>query len=500
MAAAAASAVAGQASVSASTHTAPPHRGSPADPFSPAYRHAYRQGVVPFVASLARMRAWAGPPRSGAMAISSSELRYGGGTNGIGVTIGDERVYLVFWGSQWGTAAKDGSGNLTLAHDPSGQAPYLQRLFKGLGTGGESWSGVATQFCQGVPAGATSCPASNTQHVAYPTGGALAGVWADESAAAPNRATGHQLGVVAVTAAAHFGNTTAASNRNAQYVILSPTGTHPDGFNTPSGDFCGWHDWNGDSTLPGGPVSSPYGHIAFSNLPYLTDAGRSCGENFVNSGRAGLLDGVSIVNGHEYAETITDQNPSGGWTDASGDETADLCQWNTGPGARTANLTLMTGTFAMQPLWVNGTGSAGGTCEFSHAIVRNGGGGGGGGSGGRGNTVTVTNPGAQRTQRYAGVSLHVQAADSASGQTLSYSAAGLPPGLVIGQTTGTIAGRPIQMGVYSVTVTATDSTGTTGSASFTWTVSANVALLARLLAIYQAGPPFTDRLIRAGGG
>ena len=126
-------------------------------------------------------------------------------------------------------------------------------------------------------------------------------------------------------AAAHFGNTTAASNRNAQYVILSPTGTHPDGFNTPSGDFCGWHDWNGDPTLPGGPVTSPYGHIAFSNLPYITDAGRACGENFVNSGKAGLLDGVSIVNGHEYAETITDQNPSGGWTTVERRRDRRLC-------------------------------------------------------------------------------------------------------------------------------------------------------------------------------
>lgn len=479
-AASAASVVAGHQGVAGPTHarTGPAHGRSVADPFSPAYKHAYRQGVVPFMASLARMRAWAGPPRSGARAITSSKLRYGGGTDGIGVTTGHEKVYLVFWGSQWGTAGKDGSGNVTLAGDRSHEVPLLQRLFKGLGTGGETWSGVATQFCQGVPAGATSCPASDNQHVAYPSGGALAGVWADERAAAPGRATGHQIGVEAVTAAAHFGNITAASNRNAQYVILSPTGTHPDGFNTPSGDFCGWHDWNGDSTLPGGPVSSPYGHIAFSNLPYITDAGRACGENFVNSGMAGLLDGVSIVNGHEYAETITDQNPTGGWTDPSGDETADLCQWNTGPGATTANLTLTTGTFAMQPLWVNGTGRAGGTCELTHAVVGNGGGTGGG------NTVEVTNPGAQRAQRYAAVSLHIQAADSASGQTLSYSAAGLPPGLLIRPSTGTIIGRPSWMGVYSVTVTVTDTTGATGSVTFSWTVSAGVGLLARLLASF----------------
>jgi hypothetical protein len=124
--------------------------------------------------------------------------------------------------------------------------------------------------------------------------------------------------VVAVAAATHFGNTTAASNRNAQYVILSPRGTTPDGFNTSSGNFCAWHDWNGDSTLSGGAVSSSVGDVAFTNMPYVTDAGSSCGAGFVNSGSAGAADGVTMVEGHEYAETVTDQNPAGGWTDSTG--------------------------------------------------------------------------------------------------------------------------------------------------------------------------------------
>jgi hypothetical protein len=48
---------------------------------------------------------------------------------------------------------------------------------------------------------------------------------AEESTASPSQATGHQLDVEAVNAAAHFGNTTAAANRDAQYVIISPHGT-----------------------------------------------------------------------------------------------------------------------------------------------------------------------------------------------------------------------------------------------------------------------------------
>ncbi len=298
------------------------HPASVVNPYSPAYHHAYRHGVVPTISQQKLMKRWA---RNHPMNASANNLNYGGGIDGIGVTTGSERVYMVFYGSQWGTQGTNSNGDVTLSGDPSGQAPYQQELYKGIGTGGELWSGVMTQFCQGVAAGSQTCPASNTQHVAYPAapGGVLAGVWVDESTASPSQATGHQLGVEAVNAASHFGNTTAASNRNAQYIIVSPHNTHPDGYNTPTGQFCAWHDWNGDTTLSGGAVSSSFGDIAFTNSPYITDMGASCGANFVNSN--GPLDGVSIVNGHEYAETITDQNPAGGWTDTSGNENADKC-------------------------------------------------------------------------------------------------------------------------------------------------------------------------------
>jgi serine protease len=198
--------------------------------------------------------------------------------------------------------------------------------------------------------------------VGYPTGGALAGVWVDNSAPAPSQATQAQLGQEAVNAAAHFGNTTATSNRNAQYAILSPTGTHPDGYNTASSTWCAWHDWTGDVG-----VSSPYGGIAFSNDPYITDTGSSCGENFVNSGSAGLNDGFTIVYGHEYAETITDQFPAGGWTDFQGQENGDKCAWiSSGQGA-SQNITLSTGTFPVQSTWANDFNGGKGGCEITHS-------------------------------------------------------------------------------------------------------------------------------------
>jgi Putative Ig domain len=437
------------------------HPASVVNPYSPAYHHAYRHGVVPTISRLRLMKRWA---RNHPMNASANNLNYGGGIDGIGVTTGPEKVYVVFYGSQWGTQSTNSNGDVTLSGDPSGQAPYQQELYKGLGTGGELWSGVMTQYCDGVTAGSQTCPASNTQHVAYPTGGALAGVWVDESTASPSQATGHQLGVEAVNAAAHFGNTTAASNRDAQYIIVSPTGTHPDGYNTPSGQFCAWHDYNGDSTLSGGAVTSPYGDIAFTNSPYITDMGASCGQNFVNGGSAGTLDGVSIVNGHEYAETITDQNPPGGWTDSSGAENGDKCAWIT-PGTSGGSFDLSTGhgTFAMQTTWGNDGAGGAGACQASHAIVTNG--------GGTGNTVTVTNPGNQTGTVGTAVSLQIHATDSASGQTLTYSATGLPAGLSINSSTGLISGTPTTAGTSSVTVTAKDTTNASGSASFTWTIN-----------------------------
>jgi subtilase family serine protease len=88
-----------------------------------------------------------------------------------------------------------------------------------------------------------------------------------------------------------------------------------------------------------------------------------------------------------------------------------------------------------------------------------------------GNTVTVTNPGNQTGTVGTAVSLQIHATDSASGQTLTYSATGLPAGLSINSSTGLISGTPTTAATSNVTVTATDTTGASGSASFTWTIS-----------------------------
>jgi PKD repeat protein len=361
------------------------------NPYSPRKDHHYRYGVIGTRETHEKMRMWSSanhPIHPGvstgklkgaeaaaaalAAATASNTLSFNGGINGVGVTSGTPRVYLVFWGSQWGTVGTDSTGNVTLSGDPKGAAPYLQKLFKGLGTNNELWSGTMTQYCDGplVTLGSTSCPAG-APRVGYPTGGALAGVWVDTSSAAPAAATAAQIASEAVNAAGHFGNTTSASNRYVQYIIVSPTGTKPDGFNTPTGGFCAWHDFTGDTGLATAGLTA-YGNIAFTNMPYVTDAGASCGQSFVST----ALDGFSIVAGHEYAETVTDQFPGGGWINNTGStsngmENGDECSWiSSGQGA-SAMVNFSTGSFAMQSTWSNDTNR----CDLSHPIVASAGGG-----------------------------------------------------------------------------------------------------------------------------
>ncbi len=94
------------------------------------------------------------------------------------------------------------------------------------------------------------------------------------------------------------------------------------------------------------------------------------------------------------------------------------------------------------------------------------------------NTVTVTNPGSQSDVSGSAIStLADSATDSSSVATItSWSATGLPAGLSINSSTGAITGTPTTAGSYTPTVTATDSAGSTGSASFSWTITNTVTV------------------------
>jgi serine protease len=266
-----------------------------------------------------------------------SNLSYHGGTNGVGVETGPDKVYLVYWGSQWNN------------NDPSGEAAIQQKFFNGVG--GSNWNNSVTQYCEGVSSGTVFCNGAGT--AATNPSGLLAGVWYDNASAAPSKPGQSNLASEAINAAAHFGNTSASSNTTVQYVINTATGNNASGFGT---QYCAWHS----------STSSSYGNIAYTNMPYITDAGASCGANFVNSGSAGLTDGITIVGGHEFAETETDIYPSTGWLDGTGSENGDKCAWiSSGQGAA-ADITLSTGTFAVQSLWSNAFNSGAGGCVLSY--------------------------------------------------------------------------------------------------------------------------------------
>jgi hypothetical protein len=370
----------GAAAMASPTSSAAATTASAANPYSPQYGHPYRHGALPTIAQQAKMKAWdTGHPATAATtaATGPETLSYGGGIDGTGVMSGAKaQVYLVFYGSQWGTQSTDGNGNARFSGDPNSVAGAAQQMFKGIGTNGELWSADLTQWCDGagVAAGAVACPAglAASQYVPYQSGGVLAGVWYDNSGPEPQTASGHQLGVEALAAAHHFGNTTAASNRHAYYVVMSPTGTDPDYY---QGSYCAWHDYNRDSTLDGGAVSSDVGDFSFSNQPYNTDSGAGCGVGFINS--PGTLDGYPMTLGHEWHETLSDQNPAGGWTNHTGSsyngqENSDECAWlRPGTTGGAANISFGSfGTYAEQASWSNDTNS----CAISHPIVTHGGG------------------------------------------------------------------------------------------------------------------------------
>lgn len=225
---------------------------------------------------------YAHPPASGA-------LSYHGG-----LVTTPPQLYVVYWG--W-------------TSDPQKVRPYLNKYLKGIG--GSSWLGTVTQYYS-----------KSQGNIANPTS-QLAGTWNDTSAI-PTSPTDGQIQAEADKLAAHFGGV----NTNASYVVATAHDHNTAGFGS---SFCAYH----------GITTS---HVAYTNLPYMPDAGPNCGANIVKAEN----DGVSIVEGHEYAETITDPGLNAWWDSASGEEIGDLCAWT--------DITVIkfaTGSFAVQPLWSN---------------------------------------------------------------------------------------------------------------------------------------------------
>ncbi len=213
------------------------------------------------------------------------------------------QIYVVFWGF---TAA---------GSDPYGEQTYLTNFLTGVG--GSGWLNTVTQYYQ-KKSGVTTYIANST--------GQLVNTWVD-TASIPAHPTDSQVQAEAKRAAAHFGYFSA----NASYVVATSHHHNTGGFGT---SWCAYH----------GGVSYNGSVLSYTNLPYISDAGGSCGEGSVN--HPGTLDGVSIVEGHELAESQTDPSPGSGWTSASGSEIGDLCAWQ-----NLQNFTFSSGSFPIQPLY-----------------------------------------------------------------------------------------------------------------------------------------------------
>jgi Divergent InlB B-repeat domain len=238
-------------------------------------------------------------------------------------------VYVLFWGPTWSTDSGE-----------QASANYLESFCQGLGVQPEdAWSTTMSQYGDG------------SGHPGF-SGTVCHGFFQDTSTP-PHGVDQAQLAAEADAFASSQG---IADLTDAQIVIATQSGTCPSGFYAPScggsGAYCAWHS---NSNEP------------YTNLPYLLDAGASCGEDFVNSN--GTQDGFSIVEGHEYAETVTDPYPYSGWVDLadfSGGEIGDKCAWN----SLSSDVNLSTGDFAMQPLYSNSAyTNSGSGCVMATTIM-----------------------------------------------------------------------------------------------------------------------------------
>jgi hypothetical protein len=236
------------------------------------------------------------------------------------------------------------------------------------------------------------------------------------------------------------------------------------------------------------PSSYPYSHT--SNLFDVTSgANGSCGGTYLCTAETGYdgptglgtPDGTAAFTSGSTANTVTVTNPGNqtgtvgtaaslqiSATDSASGQTLTYSATGLPAGLSINSSTgLITGTPTTATTYsvtvkATDTTGASGSASFTWTISAAG-----------VNTVTVTNPGSQTGTVGTAVSLQIHATDSASGQTLTYSATGLPAGLSINSSTGLITGTPTTATTYSVTVTATDTTGAHGSATFTWVISSS---------------------------
>ncbi|MBS2961451.1 hypothetical protein KGA66_00235 [Actinocrinis puniceicyclus] len=326
-------------------------------------RHRISTGAVGLAATAAALAAFAVPAQAATStghkaalvasahqhvaakaASGSGLLAYGGGT-----VVTSPKIYIVYWGNQWGTGS-------TVTSDPSREAALQLSFFQHAYGSGDTYFTSQTQYCEGVSVGTTQCGSSGT-HVGHPSSNPVAGTWLDSASSAPKRPSDSQLAAEAKRAASHFG----VSGDNIQIIVDSPHGVVPSGFKT---QYCAWHDVT---------ASSSGADVPYTNFPYITDAGSGCGANFVatSNGVSGSTEGVTIVGGHEYAETLTDPQAGSGWLDNAGYETGDKCAWISSGQGKSAIIGMNGAYFAVQSEFSNNYNGGAGNCVTYYTSATN---------------------------------------------------------------------------------------------------------------------------------
>ncbi len=222
------------------------------------------------------------------------------------------KVYIVFWGYK-------------TYGDPDKVAKLLQTYSKHMG--GSSHNNIYTQYYEKT--------GSTTTYITNPKK-QLGGVWYDDTNAVPAHPTDAQVAAESLQLVAKVGY-----DANASYVVATPTQHSSTGFGT---QWCAYHS----ATMSNNQL------VSYTNLPYMPDAGTSCGSDFTTppSDETSTDEGVTIVEGHEYGESVTDPNPPTGWYNNAEGEIGDICAWTDIQNDKFGKK-----QYTMQPMFSNATQS-----------------------------------------------------------------------------------------------------------------------------------------------
>jgi hypothetical protein len=201
-----------------------------------------------------------------------------------GPVLTNPKIYLILWGYK-------------SSKDPKKVAKLLERYFKAIG--GSALENVATQY-YGPGSVYITNPADQ-----------LGGIWKDDTNPIPAHPTDAQVAAEALASIAKFGFDPYGS-----YVVATGHRHSTLGFGSA---FCASHS----AAISGRNV------ISYTNLPYQPDAGPNCGAGIIGAppDESSADEGVTIVEGRMFMDSITDPQLSAWWESADGQEIGHLCQW-----------------------------------------------------------------------------------------------------------------------------------------------------------------------------